>query len=211
MNRRKFTVLVITGVLALVGLFAGRQIIQNKRFGHDWHITVYYTVVESYHHQAMENVYGCPTQQCEKGDTLLGQYPRDFISAVKQEGTGRITSGEHAGAYLNWSYDVGFWLDNVAADTHGNNLKPYVSAAADASVLKQSTQFIITSCGTTDTSAVVCDKFKSSHFIIRDEFTPGLGGKKHIDIYIGEEDQPNFEDSQAYTDLTNATIRVTNK
>lgn len=211
MSRRKFTVLVVASALTLIGTIAGTRAIQNKQFDHGWHITVYYTAVESFHHQALESVYGCPTQQCEKGDTPLGQYPGDFISVVKQEGTGRITSGRYTGAYLNWSYDVGFWIDSVAADTHGNKLTPYVSAAADASVLKQSTQFAITSCGTTNISAAVCNKFKSSHFIIRDEFTPGLGGKKHLDIYIGEEDQPNFEDSQTYTDLTNATIRVTGK
>ncbi len=36
---------------------------------------------------------GCPELDCEHGDDPLGRYPRDFVGAVRDEGTGRITSG----------------------------------------------------------------------------------------------------------------------
>lgn len=197
----------VAGAVLLVagfGLWHARQ--QQRQTG--WHITVYYTAVESYHHQPVQKVYGCSLRDCEHGNAFLGAYPGDFVDAVKQEGTGRITSGKYAGKYLNWSYDAGYWLDDIPADTHGNALEPYVSAAADKSVLPQSTRVVIANCGTTDVDAKVCAKLKRATFIIRDEFTPGLGGKKHLDVYIGEENQDNFEDSPAYTDLQNATIKL---
>ena len=73
-----------------------------------WRLTTYYTAVEQYHHGQPVEVTGCSSQDCDHGHDDLGSYPDDFVSAVKDEGTGRITSGPHAGRYMNWSYDVGY-------------------------------------------------------------------------------------------------------
>jgi hypothetical protein len=78
---------------------------------------------------------------------VIGSYPADFVKFVKDEGTGRITSGGHAGKYLNWSYDVGYWLDFAPRDAYGNSLVPYVSTAADTDVLRAGDQFTLVDCG----------------------------------------------------------------
>lgn len=193
-----------TCVIALFGWWYIRQ----RNLETNWHITVYYTAVERFHHGKPEAIFGCIRQECDHDNEPLGEYPQDFVAAVEQEGAGRITSGEHAGAYLNWSYDVGFWLDTLPADTHGQTLKPYVSAAADGAVLPQGTHVRVVHCGTSEVDASVCRKLTNAHLIINDEFTPGLGGAKHLDVYIGEEDREDFEQSASYTDLKNAAIQI---
>lgn len=79
-------------------------------------ITVYYTAVESFHTDAAQNVSGCLIRDCSFGNSLIGSYPTSFIKVTKTEGTGRITSGANAGKYLNWSSNVGYWLDSIASD-----------------------------------------------------------------------------------------------
>ena len=41
-----------------------------------------------------------------------------------------------------------------------------------------------------------------------DEFTPGLDGGRHIDLYVGEETGPGFTDSDLYLTLTGAALRI---
>jgi hypothetical protein len=149
-------------------------------------------------------------RECEFGDALLDEYPSDFVSAVHMEGTGRITNGPNAGRYLNWSHDVGYWLDDAPRDARGQLLEPFASAAADPGVMALGTNFTIAECGELESGGdppkEVCERIRSAHWTIRDEFTPGLGGPRHIDIYIGEEQGPDFTNSQWYVSLKNAVI-----
>src|SRR3954452_14806433 len=92
-----------------------------------WRTSVYYTAVESFHHDSKSTVKGCLDFDCTRRGKI-GNYPTSFIRAVKSEGTGRITSGPHAGMYLNWSFDVGYWLDSAPRDSYGNALIPFVSS-----------------------------------------------------------------------------------
>jgi len=96
-----------------------------------WTATVYYTAVQRFHTGPATRVTGCPVLDCRRGGADLGSYPGDFVKAVRDEGTGRTT----AGRYLNWSSDVGFWLDDAPRNGHGGALVPFTSAAADADVL----------------------------------------------------------------------------
>ena len=173
-----------------------------------WTITVYYTAVESFHTGTLTRVTGCPGINCQDGDADLGTYPADFVTAVKDEGAGRTA----AGRYLNWSYDVGYWIDDAPRDTAGRPLRPFESAAADPDVMKMGTRFRIARCGKQDDGSKpdkdVCAKLSAAHWVITDEFTPGLGGKKHLDVYIGEETGPGFTDSTWYTTLKGATVTV---
>jgi hypothetical protein len=173
-----------------------------------WAITVYYTVVEEYHGGARIRVNGCPRLDCTGGHEDLGTYPADFVDRVKTEGTG-VTA---VGRYLNWSYDIGFWLDSAPRGTDGNPLEPYVSAAADPDVLAGGTRFTIADCGLQDDGSappsVVCAAFRQARWRIDDEFTPGLGGPRHIDVYVGRETRPGFTDSDAYVSLTGATLQI---
>lgn len=177
-----------------------------------WLITVYYTAVESYHTGPPTQVYGCPRRNCAFGDVPLGNYPLDFIGAVRDEGAGRITSGPRAGGYLNWSSQTGYWADDAPRDSRGEPLEPFVSAAADPDVLAAGTNFLIADCGTVESGekppAEVCEKIRSGRWQIRDEFTPGFGGPRHIDLYLGPEQGPKFTSSQWYISLTNAIIII---
>jgi hypothetical protein len=172
-----------------------------------WEVTVYYTAVEAYHHGAKMRVRGCPKLDCEHGRADLGSYPKDFVQAVKDEGTGRTSAGE----YLNWSYDTGYWLDTTTRDSYGHPLKPFVSAAADPGVLARGTRFTIADCGTRDDGSTpsdkVCAALRQATWLVTDEFTPGLGGSRHIDAYIGLETGPDFTDSEWYITLTGATLQ----
>ena len=173
-----------------------------------WEITVYYTAVQEFHHGEPKRVTGCPRLDCAHGDDDLGTYPADFVTAVQDEGTGRTA----AGRYLNWSYDVGYWLDTVARDSHGNPLEPYVSAAADPDVLRRGSRFTIADCGRQDDGSPprrdTCDAFRAPGWRVDDEFTPGLGGRKHVDVYVGPETGPGFTGSDLYITLTGATLRM---
>lgn len=170
-----------------------------------WTVTVYYTAVASFHDGATERVRGCPQLECAGGSDDLGAYPATFVQAVRDEGTGRVSAGQ----YLNWSVDVGFWLDSAPRASGGGVLEPWRSAAADADVLPAGSRFTITSCGTAgDVATEVCDRIRGARWTISDEFTPGLGGSRHVDIYIGEETAPGFTDSEWYTTLENAKLDV---
>jgi hypothetical protein len=169
---------------------------------------VYYTAVERFHTDAKRRVTGCPALDCAHGSADLGSYPQSFVDAVKDEGTGRTA----AGRYLNWSVDTGYWLDVAPRDTAGRPLRPFESAAADPGVLRSGTTFAIVSCGTDEDGATisvsVCDKLRAAVWTVTDEFTPGLGGTRHVDVYIGEETGPHFTDSAWYTTLNNASLRT---
>lgn len=173
-----------------------------------WTVTVYYTAVERFHDGATTAVTGCPQLDCSDGDDNLGTYPETFVSAVEDEGTGHTNSGK----YLNWSYDTGFWLDDAPRDTTGDALIPFETAAADPNVLPAGTQFDITDCGHDEggeaIASEVCDRLRTAHWTIRDEFTPGLGGERHIDVYIGEETGRDFTNGPWYVTLTQASLQL---
>lgn len=173
-----------------------------------WAITVYYTAVEEYHDEEMQQVTGCLVLDCSHGADDLGSYPADFVQAVHDEGTGLT----RAGRYLNWSYDVGYWLDSVARASDGGVLEPFVTAAADTDVLAPGTGFRIAACGRLEDGSeppeAVCARLRSADWQISDEFTPGLGGTRHIDAYIGLENGPGFTGSEWYLTLVGAALAI---
>lgn len=162
-----------------------------------WMLTVYYTAVQAYHSGPPQQVRGCLQINCAHGQDNLGTYPRDFVQAVKDEGTGRITSGPNASKYLNWSIDVGYWLDSAPRDARGGALLPWISAAADPAIPFGS-RFSVLDCGVDDSTkqasdvpASTCGRIQRASWRVVDRFTsPNVG--KHVDLYIGEENEPNF-------------------
>jgi hypothetical protein len=161
-----------------------------------WKITVYYTAVESFHHGKKVRVRGCREMGCRL-KSILGEYPADFVKAVKDEGTGKITSGDHAGKYLCWSRQDGYWLDTAPRDAQGTSLSPWESAAADSNVMSFGTGFQVVDCGVDDMDGAeinpqTCTQIKNARWKISDRFELGLGGRNHLDLYIGEEDQEDF-------------------
>ncbi|MBM2614949.1 hypothetical protein JIG36_05170 [Actinoplanes sp. LDG1-06] len=180
----------------------------SKRVSEGWEITVYYTAVEKFHDGDPTDVTGCLKLDCANGDDELGTYPDDFVQAVQDEGTGLTTAGK----YLNWSYDIGYWLDSAPRSADGRRLEPFVSAAADPGVLPHGTRFTITGCGHQDDNsplpATTCTALRRGSWLITDEFTPGLGGNRHIDAYIGPETGPDFTDSDWYVTLHDARLTM---
>lgn len=191
-------------VLLLAGCSAGPS--ASVWTDEGWQVTVYYTAVESFHSGPSVPVRGCQVIDCEHGNDLLGTFPQSFAKAVQDEGTGRTASGR----YLNWSHDKGYWLDSAPRDAFGKPLQPFVSAAADG--LRQGSRVKLVSCGQTpegtNVDSAVCQKLASSSWEVRDEFTPGLGGNRHLDLYLGEETGPRFTESPWYTTLSEAVLEV---
>lgn len=183
--------------------------------GPSWHLTVYYTAVESLHSGPKVIVTGCRVLSCSHGHARLGRFPRSFVRAVHDEGTGRITSGAHRGLYLEWSLDVGYWLDTVPRDSYGHRLRPFATAAADPSVLRRGSSFRVTRCGHDTGSGDrldpgACAKLRAGTWHVADQFTPGYGGSHHVDLYIGEERGRHFEArSPLYLDASGAALSVT--
>ncbi len=178
-----------------------------------YEITVYYTAVESFHGGNVETVRGHLSRDSESDNDVLGTYPASFIATAQSGGTGRITSGPHADQYLNWSYDVGYWLDTVPANAYGGALVPFQTAAADLDVLARGVRFklvapLIKDDGTPlDTASAT--RFLSAEWNVQDQFTPGAGGSRHLDLYIGEEDRPDFTSSSPlYITLENVKIEI---
>lgn len=205
--RRLSVLLALAAVASSCESRSPAEIVEGK----PWLVTVYYTAVESFHHGPLVEVTGCATGECAKGHDSLGQYPRDFVDAVREEGTGRITSGEHAGKYLNWSYDIEYWLDSAPRNAHGGVLEPFRSAAADE--VPDGTRLRLVDCGRLDSGgpvpSEVCQTLRNGNWQIQDRFTPGFGGPQHIDLYIGEENEPNFTTTSAlYVSMQGARFTV---
>ncbi|MFI6363119.1 hypothetical protein ACIBG0_10255 [Nocardia sp. NPDC050630] len=195
--------MVAASLLVASPLTAGCGLDTEADEWNGWTVTVYYTAVESYHNGPLETVRGCGDLECTDANVEIGLLPEDFVDAVRDEGTGRITSGEHASQYLNWSYDVGFWLDTEPRDTRGEALHPFESAAADG--IEPGTRLRLTGCGAAGHESV-CGKFSAATWTIGDEFTPGLGGPRHLDLYIGEEDSESFTEGPDFVTFTGATL-----
>lgn len=175
-----------------------------------WRITTYYTALESLYDGKRKAVKGCTRFHCSHGKAPLGAYPEDFLKVVQMEGSGRITAGPRRGRYLNWSHSVGFWLDDTTRDSRGRPLRPWVSAAADKSVLARGQRFAIADCGRDgDDRPIegrVCATFQKARWTVTDLFRPGYGGANHADVYIGEEKESRLSESPFYTTLNGATL-----
>ncbi|HEY2706210.1 MAG TPA: hypothetical protein VGL20_21210 [Candidatus Dormibacteraeota bacterium] len=173
-----------------------------------WRLTVYYTAVESFHTGTPVAVTGCDlnADECSNGTTQLGNYPADFVARVKDEGTGRITQkGSYRGRYLAWDAQGGFSIDTSASDANGNPLRPFVSAAADEGV-PLGTHLRVLDCGLDSTTgrppaAADCGRLSGPDWVV-DDRSGKAAGSREIDLYAGEEDRPNFENTVSYVIAT---------
>ena len=175
-------------------------------------LTVYYTPVESFFGGALQTIQGCTSIGCESGIQTLGAFPVGFLSEVQMQGSGRITSGAHAGQYLHGSFGGGFWISPIAADAYGSPVRPFETAAADDAVLPRGTRFKLveplTESGGAPLPAAVADRLLAATWDVQDHFEAGYGGALHIDLYVGEQEQPHFASSPFYLMLVNQTIEV---
>lgn len=180
-----------------------------------WTLLAIYTAVESYHLDGgTQQVSGCalgaaPT--CRNGTSALGTYPGDFVTAVEAEGTGRITTGIHAGNYLVWDSVKGFSLDPSPLDDNGTPLRAFVSAAADDGIAPM-THIKVLDCGV-DTGTLeplarsVCTRFSTPDWVVVDR-SGDAAGSHSLSMYVGEENGPDFDFLMPYV-TTTVGARVT--
>lgn len=179
----------------------------------DWELSVFYTVVEEYYSGRATTVTGCRALECSSGSKLLGTFPGDFVTAVMEEGTGRITTPSSDGRnYLNWSSSTGFWLDFLPRDARGFVLRPFQSVAAPPD-MGFGTTIAITNCGADlltgeAIDAGVCEHLRSAQWVVRDRFEIAPTGHR-LDLYIGEQTGPTFAARSAFVvHTTSASLRA---
>ena len=163
-----------------------------------WKLVTFYTPVESYHAGAPQAVTGCASgsQDCSHGSAPLGSYPGDFLQAVRDNGTGRITGGRYAGKFLSYDAQAGYSIDSANTDDSGAPVRPFVSAAADEGI-PLGTSFRVQDCGvdSSDGSRIdagVCSRLMSASWVVV-ERSGEAAGSRELDLYIGEENRPDFD------------------
>jgi hypothetical protein len=182
-----------------------------------WHLTTYFSAVESFFAGAPVAVTGCLDVDCSSGgdpDNVLGDFPDDFVDTVQAEGTGRIDSGPSAGRFLNWSAGQpgsGFWLDDAPRDAQGTPLVAYVSAAAHPSYAYGAT-FSIVDCGVDQTTAqpmnaAACGDFQKATWEVRDRFENDAE-VRHVDLYIGLQTEADMNDDPHFVDQVDAVMTL---
>lgn len=173
-----------------------------------WRVSLYFTSVESLHHGRPRAVTGCRDLHCVHGDAPLGTYPADFVRAVRAQGSGKITRGPHAGRFLDWSSDTGYWLDSTPRDARGRPLEPFRTVAAG---LPDGTRIELTGCGHRRGGRPVphdlCRRLTAAHWQVRDVF-PGDRKTRAVDLYIGPETTAGFAGPRRYTTLRGVTLTV---
>lgn len=180
-----------------------------------WTLLAIFTAVESYHLDGdAQQVRGCAlgaARTCGNGTSDLGTYPGDFVTAVEEEGTGRITTGRYVGNYLAWDSVRGFSLDTMPLDDNGAPLRAFASAAADDGIPLM-THIGVLDCGV-DTATLeplppsICTRFSTPDWVVVDR-SGDAAGSHSLSLYVGEEDRPDFDFATAYV-TTTTSARVT--
>jgi hypothetical protein len=154
--------------------------------------------VQSYHTGAPQAITGCPPQptNCSNGSTPLGSYPGDFLEAVRDNGTGRITGGRYAGRFLTYDAQSGYAVADTNVDDSGNAKRPFVTAAADEGI-PLGTSFRVQACGVdgSDGSPVdggVCSRLVAASWVVGERSGEPTGSRE-LALYIGEENRPDFD------------------
>jgi len=166
-----------------------------------WHLTVYYTPVETFHGPPRKSISDCAGRQ-------LGEHSADFLAHVQTEGFGRVVAPIQKQSYLGWNFDGRCWF--MAATPVGSNDRPlraWVSTAAPAN-LAAGMGVRVVSCGT-DVDTAVCARVKAAAWTVDDRCSYGCTDPRHLDLYVGEEDRPHFEDqSPDYFDAHGAVVTL---
>ena len=165
-----------------------------------WHLTVYYTPVESYHGPPLKPIADC-------SGLAIGKHSLDFLDRVQVEGFGRFVTPIDGSRYLGWDFDHRCWfLARRPVGVGDRPLREWVSAAA-ASSFATGTGVRVMSCGS-NVNEIVCARVRGAAWVVEDH-CGGCGDPKHLDLYVGEEDRPDFEDlSPSYFDTRGAVVAL---
>lgn len=185
-------------------------------------VTVYYSPVESYY--ARDNltyIKAWPDYSVTGAKVTEGPYPAAFVRHTKNEGTGKITSGQHRGKFLNYSFEglgpnedqAGFWIDTCPRDAYGGCLKAGVTAAVSTNLaknfgMKRGVPVQLADCGSEAGNAEGCAYYKGGSWVVNDQFTTGIASDRQLDLYYGLQDRPGFKKSVYWLTMQEARIQV---
>jgi hypothetical protein len=166
-----------------------------------WHLTVYYTPVESYHGPPSRQISDCAGKS-------LGQHSAEFLDRIGTEGFGRVAIPIQGEGYLGWDFDRRCWfMASTPVGAEDRPLRPWASTAAPATI-SVGTRIRVQSCGA-DVDDSVCARVRSATWTVDDRCSGDCEDPHHVDLYIGEEDRPNFEDqSPNYFDTHTAVVTL---
>jgi len=159
-------------------------------------ITSYWTVREEFYR-------GEKIPVRDSSGKLLGYYRSDFLEDVMVEGWGKGDGIGNDGSYLGYDPELGFIKSPEPLDAYGSPLIPWKTVAAPPHLRKGTIIIIIGFTSSEELSEDVIDKLLTSRFTVNDR--GGLTGR-HIDIYIGEQDRANMNESPYALYIQNATI-----
>ena len=160
-------------------------------------ITSYWTVREEFYRD--EKV---PVR--DSSGKLLGYYRSDFLEDVMVEGWGKGDGVGNDGSYLGYDPELGFTKSLEPLDAYGSPLIPWKTVAAPPHLRKGTTILIIGFNSSEELSEDIVDKLLTSRFIVSDRGADLIG--RHIDIYIGEQDRADMNESPYALYIQNATI-----
>jgi len=160
-------------------------------------ITSYWTVREEFYR-------GEKVPVRDSSGKLLGYYRSDFLEDVMVEGWGKGDRIRNDGSYLGYDPELGFIKSPEPLDAYGSPLIPWKTVAAPPHLRKGTTIFIIGFTSSEELSEDIVDKLLTSRFIVSDRGVGLIG--RHIDIYIGEQDRADMNESPYALYIQNATI-----
>lgn len=165
-----------------------------------WHLTVYYTPVETYHGPPLKPISDC-------GGRDLRKHSLDFLDRVRTEGFGRIGTPIQGERYVGWDFERRRWfIARTPVGVGDRPLRAWVSTAAPLT-FTAGTGVRVLSCGS-DVDVTVCERVKAAAWIVEDHCA-ACSDPRHLDLYIGEEDRPDFEDlSSSYFDAHGAVVAL---
>jgi hypothetical protein len=174
----------------------------------DWVLRLYYTATETYYRGGPAGISGCADPSCGGGRVGLGSYPSDFLAAVRVQGSGRVSSGPYAGAYLNWDSAVGYWLDRSPREFTAGPLHGFVSAQSGTPMLSARTPIKVLSCGVASRPGAgpVCARLKATSWNV--VAVARTSAQRVIRLYVGLERGPGFAASPWASTFRHAVIRI---
>ena len=159
-------------------------------------ITSYWTVREEFYR-------GEKVPVRDSSGKLLGYYRSDFLEDVMVEGWGKGDGIRNDGSYLGYDPELGFIKSPEPLDAYGSPLIPWKTVAAPPHLRKGTIITIIGFTSSEELSEDIIDKLLTNRFMVSDR--GGLTGR-HIDIYIGEQDRADMNESPYALYIQNATI-----
>jgi len=158
-------------------------------------ITSYWTVREEFYR-------GEKVPVRDSSGKLLGYYRRDFLEDVMVEGWGKGDGVGNDGSYLGYDPELGFIKSPEPLDAYGSPLIPWKTVAAPTHLRKGTIILIIGFTSSEELSEDVIDKLLTSKFMISDRGASLTG--RHIDIYVGEQDRADMNESPYALYIQNA-------